>query len=54
MDSVQQEPNLGELISFGVFYKNFSNPIEFVFNTQAQNDELKSFWYNSFNRGWYI
>lgn len=33
-------PNLGELISFGVFYKNFSNPIEFVFNTQAQNDEL--------------
>lgn len=33
-------PNMGELISFGVFYKNFSNPIEFVFNTQAQNDEL--------------
>lgn len=33
-------PNLGELVSFGVFYKNFTNPIEFVFNTQAQNDEL--------------
>ena len=31
---------LGELVSFGVFYKNFTNPIEFVFNTQAQNDEL--------------
>ena len=23
-----------------MFYKNFTNPIEFVFNTQAQNDEL--------------
>ena len=33
-------PKVGELISFGVFYKNFTNPIEFVFNTQAQNDEL--------------
>ena len=33
-------PNFGELVSFGGFYKSFTNPIEFVFNTQAQNSEL--------------
>ncbi len=33
-------PNFGELISVGGFYKSFTNPIELVFNTQAQNSEL--------------
>ncbi|MCO6500956.1 MAG: TonB-dependent receptor [Vicingus serpentipes] len=33
-------PNYGEIISVGGFYKAFSNPIELVFNTQAQNSEL--------------
>lgn len=33
-------PNFGELFSIGAFYKSFSNPIELVFNTQAQNAEL--------------
>ena len=33
-------PNLGEIISFGAFYKSFTNPIELVFNTEAQNAEL--------------
>ena len=33
-------PNFGELISIGGFYKSFTNPIELVFNTQAQNEEL--------------
>jgi TonB-dependent receptor len=32
--------NFGEIISFGGFYKSFTNPIQLVFNTQAQNDEL--------------
>ena len=30
-------PNFGEIISVGGFYKAFSNPIELVFNTEAQN-----------------
>jgi len=33
-------PNFGEIISVGAFYKAFTNPIEMVFNTQAQNAEL--------------
>lgn len=33
-------PNFGELISVGGFYKSFTNPIELVFNTEAQNAEL--------------
>jgi len=33
-------PNFGELFSIGGFYKSFTNPIELVFNTQAQNEEL--------------
>jgi len=33
-------PNMGEIISVGGFYKSFSNPIELVFNTKAQNNEL--------------
>jgi TonB-dependent receptor len=33
-------PNFGELFSVGAFYKSFTNPIELVFNTQAQNAEL--------------
>ncbi|MBL4670149.1 MAG: TonB-dependent receptor [Flavobacteriales bacterium] len=33
-------PNFGEIISIGGFYKSFTNPIELVFNTQAQNEEL--------------
>lgn len=33
-------PNFGELISVGAFYKSFTNPIELVFNTEAQNAEL--------------
>ncbi|MBL4593627.1 MAG: TonB-dependent receptor [Flavobacteriales bacterium] len=33
-------PNFGEIISLGAFYKSFTNPIELVFNTQAQNSEL--------------
>jgi TonB-dependent receptor len=33
-------PNFGELISVGAFYKAFTNPIELVFNTEAQNAEL--------------
>ena len=32
--------NRGELISLGGFYKNFKNPIEKTFNTEAQNPEL--------------
>ncbi len=30
----------GEIISFGAFYKNFSNPIELTDNPKAQNTEL--------------
>ena len=30
----------GEMISFSAFYKNFTNPIERTFNTEAQNIEL--------------
>ncbi len=30
----------GELISMGAFYKQFKNPIEKTFNTEAQNPEL--------------
>jgi TonB-dependent receptor len=37
---VETYPNFGEIISIGGFYKSFSNPIELVFNTEAQNDEL--------------
>jgi TonB-dependent receptor len=37
---VETYPNFGEIISVGGFYKSFTNPIELVFNTQAQNDEL--------------
>ncbi|GAB4250560.1 MAG: TonB-dependent receptor [Vicingaceae bacterium] len=33
-------PNVGEIISFSVYYKNFTNPIERVFNTKAANAEL--------------
>jgi len=33
-------PNFGEIFSIGGFYKSFTNPIELVFNTQAQNEEL--------------
>lgn len=33
-------PNFGELFSIGGFYKSFTNPIELVFNTEAQNAEL--------------
>jgi TonB-dependent receptor len=33
-------PGMGEIISVGGFYKSFTNPIELVFNTQAQNAEL--------------
>lgn len=33
-------PDFGELISVGGFYKAFTNPIDLVFNTQAQNSEL--------------
>ena len=33
-------PNFGEILSIGGFYKTFTNPIELVFNTQAQNSEL--------------
>ncbi len=37
---VENFPNFGEIMSFGGFYKSFSNPIELVFNTEAQNSEL--------------
>ncbi len=30
----------GEMIAFGGFYKNFTNPIERTFNTKAQNPEI--------------
>lgn len=33
-------PNHGEILSAGTFYKSFIDPIELVFNTQAQNSEL--------------
>lgn len=33
-------PTNNELISFSVFYKNFENPIERTFNTEAANTEL--------------
>lgn len=33
-------PKFGEIISFGAFYKSFTSPIELVFNTKAQNEEL--------------
>ncbi len=33
-------PDFGEIFSIGGFYKTFTNPIELVFNTQAQNSEL--------------
>jgi len=33
-------PELGELISFSVFYKRFDNPIELVINPTAANTEL--------------
>jgi len=33
-------PTTAEIVSIGAFYKNFTNPIERVFNTAAQNDEL--------------
>ena len=33
-------PDFGEIFSIGAFYKSFTNPIEMVFNTQAQNAEL--------------
>ncbi len=33
-------PKMGEIISVGGFYKSFTNPIELVFNTKAQNNEL--------------
>jgi len=31
---------MGEIVSLGGFYKSFTNPIELVFNTKAQNNEL--------------
>ena len=30
----------GEMFAFGMFYKNFTNPIERTFNTKAQNPEI--------------
>ena len=33
-------PNPGEIISFSAFYKNFTDPIETVLNTQAANTEF--------------
>lgn len=33
-------PTTAEIVSIGAFYKKFTNPIERVFNTAAQNDEL--------------
>ena len=33
-------PDFGEIFSVGGFYKSFTNPIELVFNTAAQNEEL--------------
>lgn len=34
-------PNRGEMISFGAFYKQFTNPIERVFSPTAGNQELQ-------------
>ncbi len=37
---IEKYLNRGELISLGGFYKNFKNPIEKTFNTEALNPEL--------------
>ena len=37
---IEKYLNRGELVSVGGFYKQFKNPIEKTFNTEAQNPEL--------------